>query len=142
EDYTFTVTGNGSNSASSDIATNTSFGYASNIPYIDYQEENISNTSHSVGVFQFAVRDGGGDNDGDDKPTTLTDISFNYTGTANTIRAAALFIGNGKIADGVVTANGISFSGLSIAATDNGCSPNITLRVTFNKTETEKKTRN
>src|SRR5690606_35902709 len=64
EDYTFTVTGTGSYAAASDIATNTSFGYASNISYIDYQEENISNTSHSVGVFQFAVRDGGGDNDG------------------------------------------------------------------------------
>lgn len=137
EVYTFTVTGNGSNSAASDIATNTGFGYTSNIPYIDYQEENISNTSHSVGVFQFAVRDGGGSADDDTNPTTLTDISFNYTGTANTIRAAALFNVNGKISDGVVTANGISFSGLSIVAPDNGSSPNITLRVSFTETVTD-----
>src|SRR5690606_19121774 len=102
ENYTFTVTGNGSNSASSDIATNTSYSYTENILYANYQTPTITNTSNSVGVFQFAVRDGGGSADDDTNPTTLTDIVFNYTGSANTIRAAALFIANGKIADGVV----------------------------------------
>lgn len=137
EEYTFTVTGTGSYAASSDIVTNTGFDYKNNILYANYQIPTITSTSNSEGVFQFAVRDGGGDNDGDDKPTTLTDIAFNYTGSANTIRAAALFNGNAHIANGVVTANGISFSGLNIVAPDNDSSPNITLRVSFTETVTD-----
>lgn len=139
EEYTFTVTGNGSNSAASDIVTNTSYSYPENILYANYQIPTITNTGNSVGVFQFTVRDGGGSADDDTNSTTLTDISFNYTGTANTIRAAALFNGNAHIANGVVTANGISFSGLEdIVAPDNDSSPNITLRVSFTETVTDR----
>lgn len=135
--YTFTVTGVGSYSSDSDIVANTGFTYTNNINYANYQVATITNTSHSVGVFQFAVRDGGGSPDLDDLPTTLTDLAFIYTGTANTIRAAALFNGNTMITNGVVTANGISFSGLSIEAADNGSSSNITLHVTFTETVTD-----
>lgn len=135
--YTFTVTGVGSYSSDSDIVANTGFTYTNNINYANYQVATITNTSHSVGVFQFAVRDGGNSADMDALPTTLNAISFNYTGTANTIRSAALFSGNALITSGVVTANGISFSGLSIEAPDNGSSGNITLRVTFNQTVTD-----
>lgn len=135
--YTFTVTGMGSYSSDSDIVANTSYSYINNIDYTGYQVGTITNTFHSVGVFQFAVRDGGDAVDSDGLPTTLTDLTINYTGTANTIRAAALFNGNAMIANGVVTANGISFSGLSIVAPDNGSTSNITLRVTFTETVTD-----
>ncbi len=135
--YTFTVTGLGSYSSDSDIVTNTSYSYTNNINYAGYQVGTITNTSHSVGVFQFAVRDGGDTSDSDALPTTLTALTLNYTGQANTIRAAALFNGNSMITNGVVTANGISFSGLSIVAADNASSGNITLRVTFTETVTD-----
>lgn len=137
-DFTFTISGNGTNSADSNIVENTSYSYTSNIAYATYQSATISNTGSgsngSLGVFQFSVQDGGGATDDDELPTTLNSIDFNYTGQSNTIRAAALFQGNGKLADATVTANGLAFSGLNIQAPDNGNSPNITLRVTFNST--------
>lgn len=137
-DFTFTISGNGSNSANSIILENNAYSYTSNILYTSFQSASISNTSSgtngSLGVFQFSVQDGGETSDEDELPTTLNSIDFIYTGQSNTIRAAALFQGNGKLADGTVTANGISFSGLNIQAPDNGNSPNITLRVTFNST--------
>lgn len=136
--YTIVLNGTGVYSSASDIVDSgdTAF-YAgtNNHLYANYQSTTITNTGGSVPVFRFQVRDGGAaNNDTDDKPTTLTGLSFNYTGTANTIRAAALFNGNSKVADGTVTANEISFSGLSVEALDNANSAHITLRVTFGAT--------
>ncbi|MFY8187751.1 MAG: choice-of-anchor D domain-containing protein [Flavobacterium sp.] len=137
-DFTFTISGNGTNSALSNMIETSGFVYTNNIAYTTFQSTTISNTGSgangSLGVFQFNVQDGGGSADADELPTTLNALSFTYTGQSNTIRAAALFQANGKLADATVTANGISFTGLTIQAPDNGNSPSITLRVTFNNT--------
>jgi hypothetical protein len=135
--YTFTVTGNGVYSTSSDIVEVSGFTYTSNIPYLSYQNAPTSNTTGNVGVFQFQVRDGGGANDSDALPTTLNEITFAYTGTANTVAAAGLFQGNTHVADGTVDANTISFTGLNIAAADNNVSANYTLRVSFGTIATD-----
>lgn len=131
--YTFTVQGNGTNSAASDIIANTSFIYTSDIDYLSYQADPISNSSHSIGVFGITLRDGGGTADADALSTELTDLSFTYTGTANTVRAAALFDGNTHLADATDTANGIAFTGLSGAdfTADDNSTLDLTLRVSF-----------
>ncbi|HQO90174.1 MAG TPA: T9SS type A sorting domain-containing protein [Chitinophagales bacterium] len=90
------------------------------------------------------IRDGGSTTDADALPTILTAISYSYTGTANTIRAAALFTTSGsKVADATtVGANSIIFTGLSgsdVTTNDNnaGGAKELILRVTFNSTVTD-----
>ncbi len=134
--YTFGVTGNGTNSNASDIIANASFTYNSNIDYTAYQNATINNTSQSIDVFKFDIRDGGGTNDTDALATELTDITFNVVNNDN-IRSAALFNGNALVSNtGVVSGNTISFSGLSYAAPDNGTA-SLSLRVTFQQTVTD-----
>jgi len=126
-----------SKDAGSDIIAD-SYGYSSNINYFVYQANPISNTSHSVGVFKFTIRDGGGSTDADALATELTDITFTVSNIDN-IRSAALFIGNGMKANNPTINTGggtITFSGLSGAdftTPDNG-SKTLTLRVSFNTT--------
>ncbi|MFT3980902.1 MAG: choice-of-anchor D domain-containing protein [Ferruginibacter sp.] len=138
--YNFSIQGTGTNASASDIIDNSSFTYTSNIDYTAWQTATISNTSNSLGVFGFIIRDGGAAaSDGDGLGTELTDITFTYTGQANTIRDAALFDGNTFIKRGTVTANGMSFTGLSganVTAASNG-TKSLTLRVTFNTAVTD-----
>jgi len=123
----------------SDIVVNSSYAYTSNIDYKLYQVATISNTSHSIGVFQFIIRDGGSSALTDSKTTELNAISFNVTNISN-IRTAALFFGNTLInASPSITGSSISFSGLSgtdVTALD-GSTKSITLRVTFNTIVTD-----
>lgn len=123
----------------SDIVVNSSYGYSSNIDYKLYQVATISNTSHSIGVFQFIIRDGGSIVSTDSKTTELNAISFNVTNVSN-IRSAALFFGNTLInATPSIGGSTISFSGLSgtnVTALD-GSTKTITLRVTFNTIVTD-----
>ncbi len=130
-------------SSSSKVGTSITYGYTSNIAYASYQSTPVpASAGSSVGVYQITIKDGDGvTNDADALPTILSDISFTYTGTANTIKAAALFnSSNSKITngDGTVTANGISFSSLGSdnSAPDND-STKLILRVTFNTTVTD-----
>jgi len=115
--------------------------YTSNIDYTQWQSATISNTSNSIAVFKFTLRDGGSSApDGDALPTIMTGATFTYTGTANTVRAAALFSGNTFVASGTVGANGITFTGLSgtnVTAADDA-TQNLTLRVTFTTTVTDR----
>ena len=126
-------------SPGSDIIENSSYSYSSNIDYTLYQVPTISNTSQSVGVFQFIIRDGGLSASTDTKNTELNAISFNVTNLSN-IRTAALFFGNTLInATPSIGASTISFSGLSgtnVTALD-GSTKTITLRVTFNTIVTD-----
>ena len=134
--YVINLTAAGTNSSTSNIIANSGFTYESNIDYTLYNVSTITNSAQSLGVFGFTIQDGGGSADTDTQPTTLNAISFTYTGTANTIKAAALFNGNTLVANGTVAANGISFTGLSgtdVTATD-GATANLTLRVTFGNT--------
>jgi hypothetical protein len=116
-----------------------------NIPYTTWQSASISNTGSgangSIGVFRFKIQDGGASSpDADALPTIVTGITFNYTGTASTIRTAALFSGSAKVADvTTVNANSLVFSSLTdplFTVADNG-SQVLTLRVTFNTTATD-----
>ena len=132
-------------STTSDIATEPLFGYTSNINYMNWQSTAITNVNTgpngSIGVHQITIRDGGSSADSDTLPTLLTAITFNYTGTANTIRSAALFNTSNALVASAVTAgtNSITFSGLSgddVTASDNG-SISLVLRVTFNDVVTD-----
>jgi len=138
-----TVTCSGSVSAFSnlsDIIANASYTYTSDIDYTIFQTATITNTSHSVGVFQFTIRDGGATApDVDAAGTELTAITFNVTNSAN-IRSAALFFGNAMINNAPnINAGTIAFSGMSgvdFTAVDND-TKNLTLRVSFNTTVTD-----
>ncbi len=131
---TVALSGNVSNSKISDISTDNSFSYPTNIDYLLYQTSTITNTSNSVGVMRFLVRDGGsGFSDLDGVATVLTDISFSVTNAAN-IRSAALFSGNSMLVNNpTISGSTVSFAGLSpsnftIPDASNGV---FTLRITF-----------
>jgi hypothetical protein len=132
-----------SSSSSSRVGTSVSYAYTPNIAYTTYQTAPVpASAGSSVGVYQITIKDGdGATNDADTLPTILSQISFTNTGTANTIRAAALFTSSdSKITggDGTVTANGISFSSLGSDNTAaDGDSTKLILRVTFNNTVTD-----
>jgi len=142
--YDFTVQGTGTYSTASDIVENGGFTYTSNIEYLNYQGDPITNTSHSVGVFKFDIRDGGASGDADDKPTVLTSITFSLANPAHGefIRNAALFDGNAMKNNTPVmdrTAGTITFSGLSgedFTAPDDGVK-SLTLRVSFTSDVTD-----
>lgn len=138
--YLFAIQGTGANSALSDIIDDAAFSYNSDIDYTQYQAATITNTSTSVGVFRFTIRDGGAAaSDADTYGTTLNAITFNVTNMAN-LRSAALFDGNAMLANNpVIGGNTVSFSGLSgssFTAPDNG-SQDLTLRVSFLTTVTD-----
>ncbi len=136
------VDGSVTYSNASDIIANSGFSYTVNIPYVDYQADPITNSSESVGVFKFDIRDGGGSADSDALGTELTDITFSVGSThAGYIRSAALFDGNTHLADGTVDAvtGEITFTGLSGAdftAPDDG-TKSLTLRVSFTTNVTD-----
>ncbi len=128
-------------STSSDIIANAAYTYNSNINYSTYQIATITNTSNSIDLFKFDLRDGGGSADADALPTILTDITFNVTNLSN-IRTAALFNGNALVnaAPAINTGAGtIAFAGLSganVTAADGGIN-SLTLRVSFNSSVTD-----
>ncbi len=90
-----------------------------------------------VQVWQFTVRDGGGASDADNLPTILE--SFTITQNASNamndwalaIQSVDIFDGTTHLRTGVITANTITFSGLSITAPDNG-SKTISMRLSLN----------
>lgn len=132
--------------ASSDIITDSSYAYSTNINYLNWQSASITNvsssTNGSIGVQKITIRDGGASaSDADTFPTILNAITFSYAGTANTIKSAALFTStNALIATSVTAgANTITFptlSGANVTAPDDG-SISLILRVTFNNTVTD-----
>jgi autotransporter-associated beta strand protein len=137
-----TVSGNVTSSAVSDIATDATFGYTSNINYTTWQAATITNAASSVGVHNIIVRDGGAvAPDVDALPTILNAITFNYSGAANTIKSASLFSTTNALLSSSITAgaNSITFNGLNAAnftVADNG-TLQLILRVTFNNAVTD-----
>lgn len=134
--YTFDITGEGSNSNLSDIVEDGTFSYPENIDYTLDQGDPITNTSISIGVMRFIIRDGGAAaGDLDVVGTELTDITFTVVNLDN-IRSAAIFDGNAMIANNPVInvgAGTITFSGMSdpaLIAPDDG-TKSLTLRVSF-----------
>jgi hypothetical protein len=134
--YTFTVTGTGTVSSTSNIITNSGYSYTSNINYAGFQTASSLTTGNSVGVNGLIIQDGAGAADADNLGTTLTAISFT-TGGSTAIRTAALFDGSTNVSEVAVNgATTISFSGLSLIATD-ASTKNFELRVTYQATVTD-----
>lgn len=128
-------------SSASDIIASTGYTYNSNINYLTHQIATITNTSNSLDLFRFDIRDGGGVADADVLPTILNAITFNVSNIDN-IRTAALFNANSLVNAAPVINYGsgtISFSGLSganVTAAD-GATNTLTLRVSFLNTVTD-----
>lgn len=137
--YVINFTGTGTPSNLSTITTDASYSYTTNILYANFQTTPVpASSANSVGVHNIIITDGV---DADNLPTILSTLNYTYSGTANTVRAAALFTTtNTKIADATtITANGIAFTGLSgvnVTAADGGTVQMI-LRVTFTTTVTD-----
>ncbi|MES2851117.1 MAG: choice-of-anchor D domain-containing protein [Bacteroidota bacterium] len=127
DDVSFTATIPPAISNTSDIIANTGFLYVSNINYTTYQGATLT-TGNSVEVGQFDIRDGGGAADGDALTTILTNISLNVANSSS-LRRIAIFDGSinvGEVAGGATA----SFSGLNLAATDDG-TKTFSVRVSF-----------
>ncbi|MCX6303791.1 MAG: choice-of-anchor D domain-containing protein [Bacteroidetes bacterium] len=114
-------------SASSDIISNASFTYPTNIAYNSYQGTSLT-TGNSIEVAKFDIRDGGASADADALSTTLTALTLNVANPGS-IRRIALFDGSsnvGEVAGGATAA----FSGLTLVAADNA-SKTFSVRVSF-----------
>ena len=131
------VSGTGTASQTSDIITDNSYTYTSNIAYANYQTASGLTASNSVGSMGLILRDGGTSSpDADNLPTFLTNISFS-TGSSTAIRTAAIFQAGTKLAEVPVNgATSFSFSGLSLSASDNSTT-SFELRVTYQTTVTD-----
>ena len=143
--YTFAITGNGTNSSTSDIIADAGFTYTQNHDYLLYQSATVNTTASSVGVFKFSIRDGGASSpDADFNTTALNSITFNVTNIAN-LRSAGLFGGASQTTFIPATMNintgagTITFTGINNAnatALDNGVA-DVTLRVSYLTTVTD-----
>lgn len=134
--YIINLLGTATVSLSSDIVSTSGYSYSSNVPYSSFQTAATLATGNSVGVNSLTIRDGGSSTDADNLGTTLTAISFS-TGGSTAIRTAALFVGSSNVSEVVVNgATTISFTGLTLAATDNG-TKNFELRVTYQVSVTD-----
>ncbi len=135
--YTFTVTGTGTVSSESDIITNGTYSYTSNIGYSSFQTASTLTTGNSIGATGVTLRDGGATSDADNLPTVLTAITFS-TGGSTAIRTAALFDGSTNISEVAVNgATSIAFSGLSISTSTDGSTKDFELRITFQSSVTD-----
>lgn len=137
--YVVNFTGTGAPNTLSTITTDATYIPTSNVLYATFQSTPVpSSAASSVGVHNIIITDGA---DADNLPTILNTLNYTYTGTANTVRAAALFTtSNTKIADATtIGANSIAFTGLSgasVTAADGGTVQMI-LRVTFTTSVTD-----
>lgn len=135
--YVINFSGTGTPNALSTITTDASYSYTSDIAYASYQSTPVpTSAASSVGVHNIIITDGA---DADDLPTILNAITFSYTGTAGTIRSAALFTTtNSKIADATtVNPSSLAFSGLSISTGSDGGAIQVILRITFTTAVTD-----
>ena len=129
-----TTTGS-ANSAVSDIITDGSFTEPSNIAYHSNQENTNLTAVNSVEVARFSLRDGGATIDIDANSTTLTAITFSVT-NFSILRRLALYNGATELGEVAVSSSSVSFSGLTLAAADNGAQ-DFSLRASFAGTVTD-----
>ncbi|HLK30129.1 MAG TPA: hypothetical protein VKT28_16225, partial [Puia sp.] len=133
---TVALSGTGTASQASNVITNSGYTYTSPVLYANYQTASGLTAANSIGAMGLTLQDGGGAADADNLSTTLTAISFS-TGGSTAIRTAALFVAGTKVSEVVVNGGtSISFSGLSIAASDNS-STSFELRVTYQAAVTD-----
>ena len=115
----------------SDIITKNSWTEPTDIDYVSYSAASNLTTSNSIELAKFTIRDGGSDlTDNDTESTTLTDISFTIYNFDN-IKALALFNGSTKVGELTSISGTITFSSISITASDEG-SDDFSLYATFN----------
>ncbi|MBX2963617.1 MAG: T9SS type A sorting domain-containing protein [Cyclobacteriaceae bacterium] len=119
-------------SQNSDIILNG--GTTLSINYISHRQNNVMSGSPSLATFR--IRDGAGSTDGDNKGTTLTDLTIQLT-NHTMVRRVALYDGATEISDQVVTGATVDFSGLTLTAPDGG-NKDFTVRATFQNTVTDK----
>lgn len=132
--YTVNLTGTSTVTATSAIIITPSYTYPQNIPYQNYQATDITNTSNDIEIASFTLRDGTGTPDADNLPTTLTDLTFSLSNSAN-IRSVALYDGATEIAEEDGAAS-VVFTGMSLVAPDNGTKI-FTIRVSYNNVVTD-----
>lgn len=133
DDVSITATANPSESST--IARNTAFAEPQNIDYAAYQATDITATNSLV-VGSFNIVDGGGSNDADNLPTTLSAVSFTVQNYQN-IRKLAIYDGTTEKAEIAVTSATAAFSSLSSLAASDNSSKNFTLRATFKDVVTD-----
>ena len=121
-------------SKGSSIVETPSYVYPTFIPYINYQADDVT-FSNSIEVGSFTISDGNGTNDTDNLPTTLTNITFALSNSAN-IRSVALYDGATEVGEDMDGASSITFTDLELVAPDNG-TKTFTIRVTYNETVTD-----
>ncbi len=99
----------------------------------------INTVADGVQVWQFTIRDGGVSGDADNLPTIIQSITLR-DGPANTftdftlfIANAALFDGNIKLQDAVITPLSLEFNGLNEIIPDDG-SKTYSIRITLTNT--------
>lgn len=130
--YIINLTGTGTASMASDIITDATFSYSSNINYKNYIATDIT-TANSVELGQFILRDGGG-TDTDNLSTVLNTLSFTVGNSAN-LQRLAIYDGSTEVAE--VEASGTTnFTGLTLTAVDNGIKT-FTIRGSFKTAVTD-----
>ncbi len=121
--YIINFTGVGVATNASDLFL-TALSIPANIP--STVNDIVLTSTTGLQVMSFSLRDGGATVDADNLTTTLTGFTITTSGTnsistwSDGIQVISLFDGTTKVADGVVSANSIVFSGLNVVAADNG----------------------
>ena len=96
----------------------------------------VNTNTDGAQIFAFTIRDGGANGVTDNLPTELSAMQFtagslHTAGAFNQVfQAVALFDGSTKLADGVLTANSLDFTGLSLQIPD-GNTQTLQLRATL-----------
>ncbi len=112
-------------------------GTTDNIDYITKRTGTPLSSGNSVTLATFRIQDGGGSSDLDNASTTLTALQIQLTNFAM-VRRVALFDGSSIIAGTQqdVSSGTITFSGLSLTASDNN-NKDFTVRATFQNSVTD-----
>ncbi|WP_432672667.1 T9SS sorting signal type C domain-containing protein [Flavobacterium sp. SM2513] len=114
--YIINLTGTGTASVASDIVTDGTFTYATNIDYKNYITADIT-SANSVELGRFILRDGGATTDADNLSTVLNALSFTV-GNSTNLEKLAIYDGAIEVAE-VAAAGTTNFTGLTLGAADN-----------------------
>ncbi|MCK6612570.1 MAG: hypothetical protein L6Q78_16205, partial [Bacteroidia bacterium] len=124
------------NSTSSDIVAEPTFIEPSNIDFKSALDSSNLTTSNSMEVFKLSVRDGGtASPDLDTQQTEINSISFSIS-NPGPLKSLALFDGNTKLGEQLISGSTATFSGLSFSVPDDNIA-NLSLRATFKSTQTD-----
>ncbi|RZK26379.1 MAG: choice-of-anchor D domain-containing protein, partial [Flavobacterium sp.] len=131
--YLINLSGTGTANATSDIITDNTFTYTTNIDYKNYITADIT-ALNSVELGRFIIRDGG-TGDADNVGTTLNSLSISVA-NADNLERLAIYDGDTKLAEMPALAT-TNFTGFSLSAADNG-TKTFTIRGSFKTIVTDK----